>query len=165
MKKNNETWLAFFKKTLKVSWYFILGLLVLLTIFIYMAATHDPKTYLACEDKEGEKIHMAFNDYRIFLFWDPLNEEFEQSFNIVEMNKKFIKAEFYASTNDEEKKGLSLSTSIPNATWVYTGHFTLDREIGKYTIEFDDPSMKGGERNCEKISKRTLPITKVDQKF
>ena len=63
MKKNNETWLAFFKKSLKVFGTLTITLIVIaiiiIGIVIYRAANYD-KTYLDCENR-----YVAFADYYV----------------------------------------------------------------------------------------------------
>jgi len=166
MKKQNNTWLDFFKKTLKISGFILLILAILIGYLIYRGATHDSKTYLSCvNDETKNSYNIAFNDYRLFRDWDPLNEKFEQSFDIIEINKKFIKARSYAEPNTD-KSGMSLSNTKNTATLGYEVIWELDRETGKIQAYFSD---YGGEINadglCKKINKKDLPITKVDQKF
>lgn len=166
MKKKNDTWLGFFKKTLKVSGVILLILIILIGYLIYRGATHDSKTYLSCVNDETKNIYnIAFNDYRLFRDWDSLDEKFKQSFDIIEMNKKIIKARSYAEPSDD-KTGMSLSNTKNTATLVYEIIWELDRETGRIQAYFSD---YGSEINanglCTKISKKDLPITKVEQKF
>lgn len=166
MKSKNNTWLDFFKKTLKISGIILLILVILVAYLIYRGATHDSKTYLSCINDETKKIYnIAFNDYRLFRYWDPLNEKFEESFDIIEINKKFIKARSYAEPNNEHKS-MSLSNTKGTATKVYELIWELDRETGKIKAYFSDYDAEvNDDGECKKIDKKDLPITKVEQKF
>ncbi|WP_440634307.1 hypothetical protein [Candidatus Pelagibacter sp. HIMB1746] len=163
----NNTWLDFFKKTLKVSGIILLILLIIIGYLIYRGATHDSKTYLECTNNESNAIsYLAFNDYRMFMSWDELNEEFKHSYTIEEINKKYIKARAYASI-DDNKKTLSLSNDSNKVEYVYKMIWQLDRETGLLEAYFENTTeekVKDG-RQCKKINKKDLPITKVDQKF
>lgn len=166
MKMKSNTWLDFFKKTLKVSGIILLILVIIIGYLIYRSATHDSKTYLSCINDETKKTYnIAFNDYRLFRDWDPLNEKFEESIDIIEINKKFIKARAYGDP-DFDMKSMSLSNTKGTATKVYEIIWELDRETGRIKAYF---SNYGAEINddgeCVKINKKDLPVTKVKQKF
>ena len=165
MKSN--TWLDFFKKTLKVSGIILLILIIIIGYLIYRSATYDSKTYLECTNNESNTIsYLAFNDYRMFMHWDELNEEFENSYTIEEINKKYIKARAYAAIDDNEKT-LSLYNDSNKVEYVYKMIWQLDRETGLLEAYFENTTeekVKDGRR-CEKISKKDLPIKKVNQKF
>ena len=86
MKNKNDTWLGFFKKTLKVSGLFLLGIIVLIGIGLYFSFKHESYTYLSCTEslvEEDEKQYIAFNDSRLLTIWDPLEEEFEQNLKLM----------------------------------------------------------------------------------
>lgn len=165
LKSKNDTWLGFFKKTLKVSGIIILGLIIAIVIFIYIAATHDSKTYLECTRSDDNKIsYLAFNDYKLFMNWDELNEKFKYSYKIEEINKKFIKAYAYANINDDDTLTLSknnVAKVVKKMIW------EIDRETGfvKAYFENDTETKVRDDRICKKISKRNLPKKKVQQKF
>ena len=57
MKKKNDTWLGFFKKTLKISGVILLILIILIGYLIYRGATHDSKTYLSCVNDETKNTY------------------------------------------------------------------------------------------------------------
>ncbi len=166
MKNKSDTWLGFFKKTLKVSGFILLIILLIIIFLFYKMATHDGKTYLICKDEDTEQIsYRAFNDYRMFSDWDPLNEEFKMSFDIIEINKKLIKSRAYAYS-DGSTESLSLSNDTPKAKYVYELIWELNRETGRLKAYFSERSdAVDQDRVCNKISKNKLPITKVKQKF
>ena len=67
MKNKNDTWLGFFKKTLKVSGLFLLGIIVLIGIGLYFSFKHESYTYLSCTESEEDKkynesIPKAYHD-------------------------------------------------------------------------------------------------------
>ena len=166
MKKKNDTWLGFFKKTLKISGFILIIIILALIFLFYKMVNHDDKTYLICKDEDTkETSYRAFNKYRMFSDWDPLNEKFERSFDIIEINKKLIKARAYAYA-DGNIESLSLSNNVPKAEFVYELIWELDRETGRLKAYFSERSDAVDEdRVCNKISKNKLPITKVKQKF
>ena len=100
------------------------------------------------------------------MHWDELNEEFENSYTIEEINKKYIKARAYAAIDDNEKT-LSLYNDSNKVEYVYKMIWQLDRETGLLEAYFENTTeekVKDGRR-CEKIPKKDLPIKKVNQKF
>jgi len=163
--KKNDTWLGFFKKTLKVSGVVLVILLIVLGVFIYKAATHDSYTYLSCKDDiDDEPAYFAFNQYNLKNDWDPLTEEFKRNYKIIEFNKEFIKAVFYFGKKSETE--ISVYENKSNSLEVVLeGYMTFNRETGKYNLSFEDRGMIGNEEDCIKIKKKDLPIKKINQKF
>ena len=169
MKNKNNTWLGFFKKTLKVSGLVLLGIIVLIGIGLYFSFKHESYTYLSCtENEEDRKQYIAFNDSRLLAMWDPLEEEFKQNLRLIEFNKKTIKAVFYFVQKDTDNKSISILEREPIGLapeQVLEGYISLNRETGEYQLSFENRGMIGNKENCIKIKKSDLPITKVNQKF
>jgi hypothetical protein len=169
MKNKNDTWLGFFKKTLKVSGLVLLGIIVLIGIGLYFSFKHESYTYLSCtETDEDQKQYIAFNDSRLLTIWDPLEEEFKQNLKLIEFNKKTIKAVFYFVQKDTDNKSISILEREPFGLapeQVLEGYINLNRETGEYQLSFEDRGMVGNKEACTKIKKSDLPVTKVNQKF
>ena len=171
MKNKNDTWLGFFKKTLKVSGLFLLGIIVLIGIGLYFSFKHESYTYLSCTEslvEEDEKQYIAFNDSRLLTIWDPLEEEFEQNLKLIKFNKKEIKAVFYFVQKDLDNKSISILEREPFGLapeQVLEGYISLNRETGEYQLSFENRGMVGNKEACTKIKKSDLPVTKVNQKF
>jgi hypothetical protein len=169
MKNKNDTWLGFFKKTLKVSGLVLLGIIVLIGIGLYFSFKNDSYTYLSCtETDEDQKQYIAFNDSRLLTIWDPLEEEFKQNLKLIEFNKKTIKAVFYFVQKDTDNKSISILEREPFGLapeQVLEGYINLNRETGEYQLSFEDRGMVGNKEACTKIKKSDLPVTKVNQKF
>ena len=171
MKHKNDTWLGFFKKTLKISGLILIFIIIAFIFLVYKAMTADSKTYLICKHNETGKVsHIAFNNYRLFGKWDPLNEKFNDSYDIIEINKKFIKARAYVNPEDgklfSDSKSLSLSNEKPSYGFVNELIWELDRETGKLRAYFLSRSeVVDDNRICNKSSKKNFPVTKVKQKF
>ena len=169
MKNKNDTWLGFFKKTLKVSGLVLLGIIVLIGIGLYFSFKHESYTYLSCtETNEDQKQYIAFNDSRLLTIWDPLEEEFKQNLKLIEFNKKTIKAVFYFVQKDTDNKSISILEREPFGLapeQVLEGYINLNRETGEYQLSFEDRGMVGNKEACTKIKKSDLPVTKVNQKF
>ena len=169
MKNKNDTWLGFFKKTLKVSGLVLLGIIVLIGIGLYFSFKHESYTYLSCtETDEDQKQYIAFNDSRLLTFWDPLEEEFGQNLKLIKFNKKEIKAVFYFVQKDMDNKNISILEREPIGLapkQVLEGYINLNRETGEYQLEFENRGMVGNKEKCIKIKKSDLPVTKVNQKF
>ena len=106
MKKNNETWLSFFKKTLKVTGFSILilisGTIIIISFIIYNSEEYDGgKTHLNCEDR-----YLAFNNYIMHSQWNSLEEAWEVTLDITKINKSVVEVEFPygGNTAEGEKK-------------------------------------------------------------
>ena len=169
MKNKSDNWLGFFKKTLKISGYVFLRILVIAGILIYTVINHDNKTYLACKEKGYDTLYLAFNKYKVFNDWNPMEEKWDNNYDIILMNKKEIKAKFYAYQTDNPNEmivadSFFVKLKFPKARFVTEGYFNLDRETGKLKITFDN-GYKGNTSDCDKISKRKLPKTNIKQKF
>ena len=163
----HKTWLDFFKKTLKVSGT-ILGLLLIIGAgLIYRAMSYDPKTYLSCINTEtNEPSNIAFTDYRFYKNWDPLNEEFKESYDVIEINKKIIKARAYVKKDSNGDISLDVSKNTSGAGWVSELIWEIDRENGKQKAYFvDREDIVSDNKTCEKISKKDLPTIEIKQKF
>ena len=169
MKNKNDTWLGFFKKTLKVSGLFLLGIIVLIGIGLYFSFKHESYTYLSCtESEEDKKQYIAFSNSRLLNNWDPVEEEFKQNLKLIEFNKKEIKAVFYFVQKDTDNKSISILEREPFGLapeQVLEGYISLNRETGEYQLSFENRGMIGNKENCTKIKKSDLPVTKVNQKF
>ena len=165
-KDNNNTWLGFFKKTLKISGFILVISIIGIGIFIYKGATYDSNTYISCkEDGNDKPAYYAFNEYRLLSGWDSLNEKFENNYKIIEFNKEIIKAVFYfaQTTNNTELKVYDKKPS--NVISILEGYMSFNRETGKYNLSFEDRGMVGNEEDCIKINKSDLPVKELNQKF
>tara|TARA_Y100000031_G_C8125599_1_gene340333 strand:- start:99 stop:569 length:471 start_codon:yes stop_codon:yes gene_type:complete len=156
MKKSNETWLAFFKKSLKVFGTLTITLIVIaiiiIGIVIYRAANYD-KTYLDCENR-----YVAFADYYIYIGWDEVEHEFKHRHKITKINDEVVEAKFTV-TPSGVKDG---EAYIPaNALW------RIDRVKGTFEFEYDgkNEELKPFVEQCKKIPKRKLPKKKINKKF
>ncbi len=147
MKNKNDTWLGFFKKTLKVSGLVLLGFIVLIGIGLYFSFKHESYTYLSCtESEEDKKQYIAFNDSRLLNMWDSLKEEFKQNLKLIEFNKKEIKAVFYFVQKDTDNKSISILEREPfglGPQQVLEGYISLNRETGEYQLSFENRGMIG----------------------
>ena len=166
MKKQTDTWLGFFKKTLKVSGLIVFGFIVLIIVAIYISLKHDSYTYLSCIEKgEDKKAYFAFNNYRLLQHWDTVEGEFTQNLKIIEFSKKKIKAVFYFTKNYQGGPITIEETKPYAAVEVLEGYISFDRETGEFSLSFEDRGMVGNKEDCTKINKKDLPIKKINQKF
>lgn len=144
MKK--DTWLDFFKKTLKVTGYTTIAIIIFvvgLFAWVFYAERDTERigtTYLKC----GKK-YIAFDDLRIYSQWDGLEEDWEVDINITKKNKRVVEAKF----NFDDGKGI----------------YIIDRIKG--TMELKDLTNDKTlvTRTCKKISKSDLPESKEEPKF
>ena len=143
---NNDTWLAFFKRTLKVSGYIILGLFVLVgaligwVIYNQSNLNGDTVTYLNCEER-----YVAFTDYKIRSNWDGLEEAWGVDLKVTKINKSKVEAKF--NFNDGE------------------GIYIIDRIKGTIELKNLTTNETLVKRKCSKIKKKDLPKSKVTPKF
>ena len=159
------------KKFIKVSLFFLLGILALIIAFFYWILYHDSKTYLSCISNNGgaEKKLFAFDQYNIYRNWDPLNQVFHGKSRISSSNKKYIKskmsyAPWFNALADNYSKHTEVSIDLPDKKSTNM-LFVLDRETGFYKIDFIDKEMPSIEGKCKKISKMRIPKIKIKQKF
>ncbi len=148
MKKDkNDTWLAFFKRTLKISGIILICIIVIIGLLIgwFLFKEKDildnkDTTYLNCEKKL-----LAFTKYSMRSQWDALEEEWELSLDVSKINKSVVEAEFDAK----------------NGKFIYI----IDRINA--TIELKNLTTKESlaKRKCVKINKKDLPKSKVTPKF
>ncbi len=146
-KNNNDTWLAFFKRTLKISGIILICIIVIIGLLIgwFLFKEKDSlvnkgTTYLNCEKKL-----VAFTNYSMLSQWDALEEEWELSLDVSKINKSVVEAEFDAK----------------NGKFIYI----IDRINA--TIELKNLTTKESlaKRKCVKINKKDLPKSKVTPKF
>ncbi len=146
-KNNNDTWLAFFKRTLKISGIILICIIVIIGLLIgwFLFKEKDildnkDTTYLNCEKKL-----LAFTKYSMRSQWDALEEEWELSLDVSKINKSVVEAEFDAK----------------NGKFIYI----IDRINA--TIELKNLTTKESlaKRKCVKINKKDLPKSKVTPKF
>ena len=151
MKKNNETWLSFFKKTLKVTGITIL-VLVLGTISIigFMIYNYEENnqwtTYLNCEDR-----YIAFDKYNMYSQWDGLEKNWKISLDVTKKNKSVVEAEFTYGSNTPQGET--------------TGIYIIDRINGTIELKNLSDNKSLALRKCKKIKKSQLPKSKVNPKF
>ena len=146
-KNNNDTWLAFFKRTLKISGIILICVIVIIGILIgwFLFKEKDSlvnkgTTYLNCEKKL-----VAFTNYSMLSQWDALEEEWELSLDVSKINKSVVEAEF----DFKDGKGIYIIDRI-NAT-IELKNLTTKESLAK--------------RKCVKINKKDLPKSKVTPKF
>ncbi len=146
-KNNNDTWLAFFKRTLKISGIILICIIVIIGLLIgwFLFKEKDildnkDTTYLNCEKKL-----LAFTKYSMRSQWDALEEEWELSLDVSKINKSVVEAEFDAK----------------NGKFIYI----IDRINA--TIELKNITTKDSlaNRHSVKINKKDLPKSKVTPKF
>ena len=146
-KNNNDTWLAFFKRTLKISGIILICIIVIIGLLIgwFLFKEKDildnkGTTYLNCEKKL-----LAFTNYSMRSQWDALEEEWELSLDVSKINKSVVEAEF----------------DVKNGKFIYI----IDRINA--TIELKNLTTKESlaKRKCVKINKKDLPKSKVTPKF
>ncbi len=167
-KQNNDTWLGFFKKTLKISTYLLLGFISIIFVVIYFTEFKpDQVTYLSCKDMDtNETNYRAFNQKKLYQDWDSLNQKFERSYPIIKINKKIIKARGYAYSFSDGGSLKVSSLKMPEAKYVFEIIWELDRETGLTKTYFTNKKGKILDNmECQKIKKKNLPIKKIDQKF
>ena len=159
------------KKFIKVSLFFLLGILALIIAFFYWILYHDSKTYLSCVNNNTvtEKKLFAFDEYNIYRSWDPLNQVFHRKSGISSSNRKYIKSEifyapWFAKLGTNYSKHTEVSIDLPDKKST-TLIFILDRETGFYKIDFTEGERLPIEGKCKKISKMRIPKIKVKQKF
>ena len=166
MKKQNDTWLGFFKKTLKVSGIIVLLFIVSIIVTIYISYRNNSYTYLSCIEKGDDKInYFAFNNSRLLQNWDSIEGEFKQNLKIIEFSKRKIKAVFYFAKNYQGGPITIEETKPYGAVDILEGYISFNRETGEYSLSFEDRGMVGNKEDCTKINKKDLPIKKINQKF
>ena len=143
-KNNNETWLGFFKKTLKVSALIILiviGVVVAVISYgVYSKSDNDGKTYLNCEDQ-----YLAFNRLIIYYNWDGLEKKWNIKLDVTKYNKSIVEAKI----NLSDGKGV----------------FAIDRIKGTWEVKSITKDVVLTKENCKVIKKSDLPKSKVTPKF
>tara|TARA_R110002020_G_scaffold109727_2_gene253814 strand:+ start:7 stop:453 length:447 start_codon:yes stop_codon:yes gene_type:complete len=146
-KDNNDTWLAFFKRTLKISGIILICIIVIIGLligwFLFKEKdTLDNKgiTYLNCEDH-----FLSFTDYKINSSWDGLENKWNVSLDTTKINKSVVEAEF----DFKDGKGIYIIDRI-NAT-IELKNLTTKESLAK--------------RKCIKIKKKDLPKSEVTPKF
>ena len=151
MKKNNETWLSFFKKTLKVTGItilvLVLGTISIIGFMIYNYEERDPwTTYLNCEER-----YLAFDKYNVYSQWDGLEKKFNINLDVTKINKSVVEAEFLhgSDTAEGEKKAM----------------YKIDRIEGTIELKSITDNKTLVKRNCKKIKKNQLPKAKISPKF
>jgi len=151
MKKQTDTWLGFFKRTLKITG--TIGLLLILTIVIFIIymfkhETTDSKTYLNCEES-----YYAFIEYngggRLSFTWDSVETKFKYEHKLTKSNKQILEAEIYTADS---------KTGFPSI-------LTFDRVKGTLTFIKNKNSEPLFVYTCKKISKDQLPKKEIKQKF
>ena len=152
-KEKNDTWLGFFKKTLKVTGLTIVGITIIF-IGIVIWLIYNEKNYskgptksdligtvyLNCENK-----FIAFNDIYMRSQWDGLEKDWEISLDITKINKRVVEAKF----NFDGGEGI----------------YTIDRINGTIELKNLTEDKILAKRNCIKIEKTDLPDSKETPKF
>ena len=157
MKKNNETWLAFFKKSLKVMGIGTALIIIILGFVIYYFLKYQPdgRTYLDCEGRHYAFIESSLGG-SLFFGWDPVELEWKHQEEITTANKQIIQAKFSVRPNDA-KEGELYTPEI--------AYLTFDRVEGSVKLKFEDKEKETFKYKCIKISKRDLPTKEIKQKF
>jgi hypothetical protein len=146
-KNNNDTWLAFFKRTLKITGIILICIIVIIGLLIgwFLFKEKDildnkGTTYLNCENH-----FLSFTDYSMSSKWDGLENKWNVSLDTTKINKSVVEAEFFSK----------------NGKFIYI----IDRINA--TIELKNLTTKEslGKRKCVKINKKDLPKSKVTPKF
>ncbi|WP_440915725.1 hypothetical protein [Candidatus Pelagibacter sp.] len=145
-KEKNDTWLGFFKKTLKVTGFIIVALILVVVAIIGWVIYNERNAerigtiYLKCENNL-----LAFDDRKIYSNWDGLEKNWEVSLDITEKNKRIVEAKFKFDGGE--------------------GLYTIDRING--TIELKNLTKNEilTKKNCIKIKKSDLPESKETPKF
>ena len=146
-KNNNDTWLGFFKRTLKISGIILICIIVLIGVligwFIYNEKDDlDSRgiTYLNCENR-----FVSFTNYTVNSSWDGLEKKWGVSLDITKINKSVVEAKF----DTKDSKLIYIIDRI-NAT-MELKDLTNDKSLIK--------------RDCFKIKKKDLPESEVTPKF
>ena len=145
-KKSDDTWLGFFKKTLKITGYTVIAIVVLITgsigWFLYTQDDDDTfkTTYLKCE-----KNYLAFDHNYIYSQWDGLEEDWKIDIDITKKNKRVVEAEF----NFKDGKGI----------------YIIDRIKGTMELKNLTENKTLVKKTCERIVKSDLPESKEEPKF
>ena len=159
-KQNNDTWLGFFKKTLKVTGIAILTLIIVIGISIFYLLKKeikyvDPKTYLKCE-KQGYYAFTIQNNSSskgtIYHIWDDVELKFLDELDIVKVNKSIIKSSKINVVDNEGGPDID-------------SHFIFDRIGGTLALVSVDETKTFFEYKCQKITIKDLPKKNIKQKF
>ena len=153
MKKEKDTWLSFFKRTLKIigiiGLLFILGIAGLIIYWI-INPQKDGRTYLNCE-----KTYYAFTEAEynnsgwLYFRWDSVEQKFKSSTKIKKIDKQTITEEFDLEDSEPDKPAI----------------MTFDRVKGTMVFKKSETSETLFEYNCQKITRKLLPKKEIKQKF